>query len=94
MGQTAGKQVERKTNKPLIWEKIKFGTDFEVNFNEDPMRFIETRLEMKEKIDQWAFKWSHLILEEVFVWPEYDIKELLRLIEHQDLGDLMPKSKI
>ena len=51
MGQTAGKQVEWKHNKPLIWEKIKFGEDFNVDFHEDPMRFIETRLEMKDKID-------------------------------------------
>lgn len=58
------------------------------------MKYIETRFEMKEKIDHWAFKWSHLILEEVFVRPEYDIRELLWLIDQSELGELMPKSKI
>lgn len=49
---------------------------------------------MKDKIDHWAFKWSHRILEEVMVRPEYDVKQLLILLNEDQLAEVIPSSKI
>lgn len=48
MGQTVGKQVERKYSKSLIFEKLRFSDLEEIKFEEDPMKFIVLRFEMKE----------------------------------------------
>lgn len=91
MGQTVGKQVERKKPKAIIFEKPpKFSLNYE-DFYSDPMKFIETKLEQKEKIDQWAFKWSHWIIEEVFVRPDFDVQRIMHLIGEADLGDVLPQ---
>jgi len=58
----------------LIFEKLKFTDELKIDFYNDPLEYIRTRFEMKDKIDHWAFKWSHRILEEVMVRPEYDVK--------------------
>jgi len=94
MGQTVGKQVEWKYPKPLIFDKIDLSKERKVDFHSDPMEFIAQRFEMKEKIDHWAFKWSHWIIEEVFVWPEYDVKQLLYLLNEVELGDAIPQNKV
>jgi len=58
------------------------------------MEYIGLRFEIKEKIDHWAFKWSHWILEEVFVWPEFDVRQLLMLLNEDQLAEIIPKSKL
>ena len=40
MGQTVGKQVERKYPKPLIFEKLSNEDTPKVDFYQDPMEFI------------------------------------------------------
>lgn len=51
MGQTVGKQVERKKPKAIIFEKPPKATMNYDEFYQNPLGFVESKLEQKEKID-------------------------------------------
>lgn len=74
----------------MILEKPNLKHLSQAAFFEDPLKYIEDKFEEKEIIDQWAFKWSHRIIEEVFVRPELDVKKILAILKEHEIGDALP----
>jgi len=75
-----GKEVDRKSKDPVIplfpWSHFKGINDTKNEEGEvlSTIEFLKQRLEFWEKMEQWGYIWAHWLLEDVFIWPNFDVQ--------------------
>lgn len=70
---TVGREVDRSCPESAIETP-----DFShfPRYEDDPLKFFETRINFRESLESWGYLWAHRLLEDAFIRPNYDMKSL------------------
>ena len=62
-----------RNEKPVLIEEV--AVKYKADFLQDPAAFIKSRVDFRERLEEWGYMWAAPILEECLYRPSAEIDE-------------------